>query len=111
MFNYGFDVFSCLKNNPTISMYLNSPFLSGGLKVQTASAALGDIFDVEVVMNFIHKEQLITLSEVILTPCDQTGRQGCPVSPPSFRGMDRPNTTFGICMYSWLVDKTKIDQL
>lgn len=100
MFNYRFDVFSCLKNNPTISMYLNSPSLSGGLKVQTSSAALGDIFDVEVVMNFIHKEQLITLSEVILTPCDQTGRQGCPVSPPSFRGMDRPNTTFGICMYS-----------
>lgn len=100
MFNYGFDVFSCLKNNPTISMYLNSPSLSGGLKVQTSSAVLGDIFDVEVVMNFIHKEQLITLSEVILTPCDQTGRQGCPVSPPSFRGSDRPNTTFGICMYS-----------
>lgn len=80
-------MFSCLKNNPTISMYLNSPSLSGGLKVQTSSAVLGDIFDVEVVMNFIHKEQLITLSEVILTPCDQTGRQGCPVSPPSFRGI------------------------
>lgn len=94
MFNYGFDVFSCLKNNPTISMYLNSPSLSGGLKVQTPSAALGDIFDVEVVMNFIHKEQLITLSEVILTPCDQTGRQGCPVSPPSFRGIRQTQYNF-----------------
>lgn len=94
MFNYGFDVFSCLKNNPTISMYLNSPSLSGGLKVQTSSAALGDIFDVEVVMNFIHKEQLITLSEVILTPCDQTGRQGCPVSPPSFRGIGQTQYNF-----------------
>lgn len=94
MFNYGFDVFSCLKNNPTISMYLNSPPLSGGLKVQTFSAALGDIFDVEVVMNFIHKEQLITLSEVILTPCDQTGRQGCPVSPPLFRGIGQTQYNF-----------------
>lgn len=85
MFNYGFDVFSCLKNNPTISMYLNSPSLSGGLKVQTSSAALGDIFDVEVVMNFIHNRQ---------------GDKDALYLPHHSGGSDRPNTTFGICMYS-----------
>lgn len=74
MFNYGFDVFFCLKNNFIIFMYLNSFFFLGGLKVQIVSVVFGDIFDVEVVMNFIYKEQFIILFEVILIFCDQIGR-------------------------------------